>query len=260
MRLIVTRPQPQADDWVARLRREGIEAAALPLIAIAPPADPVPVHAAWQVLGHYALVVFVSPNAVQRFFQAAPAGAAWPPGVWAGSPGPGTTQALAEAGVPPAACVAPAADAPQFDSESLWVQLQTLRDWGGARVLIVRGDGGREWLAQTLRDRGAQVDTVAAYRRGAPTLSGAERETLARALQEPSMNVWLFSSSEALPHLRQLAPAADWRPARAWATHPRIADHARAAGFGEVQALRPGWAPLLAAWRGQGHSIQSAAP
>ena len=185
MRVIVTRPAAQAAGWVARLREAGHDAVALPLIAIHPPADPAAVAAAWHGLAQRRLAVFVSPNAAGRFMAARPAGLDWPAGTLAGSTGPGTTLALREHGVAPACIVEPAADAPQFDSEALWQRLRE-RDWRGAQVLVVRGDGGREWLADTLRTHGAAVEMLAAYRRGAPVWSAAEAELLAAALRRPA--------------------------------------------------------------------------
>ena len=68
MRLLVTRPQPQADEWVAALRGAGFDAAALPLLDIVPAENPAALRAAAAQLPALTLVVFVSPNAAQRFF------------------------------------------------------------------------------------------------------------------------------------------------------------------------------------------------
>ncbi|MBC7994305.1 MAG: uroporphyrinogen-III synthase, partial [Rhizobacter sp.] len=87
MRVLVTRPAAQASDWVQQLRAAGLQAEALPLIDIAPPADTSPLVAAWATLAQKALVVFVSPNAVSRFFAARPEPLLWPPAALAGSPG-----------------------------------------------------------------------------------------------------------------------------------------------------------------------------
>jgi len=107
-------------------------------------------------------------------------------------------------------------------------------------VLVVRGDGGRDWLADTLRAQGAQVAFVAAYRRAAPRLDDAERRPrLEAALAHPREHLWFFSSSEAIDHLVQACPAAAWNDASAVATHPRIAQRARAAGFARVHETRP---------------------
>jgi uroporphyrinogen-III synthase len=249
MRVLVTRPQPQADDWVARLRAEQVDAQALPLLEIGEPADAGPVHAAWQSLADEALVVFVSPNAVARFFALKPAGAAWPIGTHAGATGPGTSAALVAVGVPASAIVEPPADAGQFDSEALWACLAPLRDWRGARVLIVRGEGGRDWLAGTLQAQGADLRFVEAYRRVAPRLDAARQALLADAVAHPVDHLWLFSSSEAVEHLRGLAPGADWRGAKAFASHPRIAATARTLGFGHVVQVGPAFSAVLQALR-----------
>lgn len=241
-RLLVTRPQPQADEWVARLQGLGLRAAALPLLAIGEAPDAAAVPAAWAALPGRALVMFVSPTAVQRFFAGRPAGAAWPAGTLAGSTGPGTAAALRAQGLDETHLVTPPDDALRFDSEALWQQLQRRRPppvWTGSRVLIVRGEGGRDWLAGTLAEAGAQVDFVEAYRRQPPRLDAAGQAVLAAALAEPQAHAWLLSSSEALAHLRQLAPAANWSASCALATHPRIAESAQALGFGRVHAVAP---------------------
>lgn len=240
MKALVTRPAAQAAQWVAQLGSRGIDAAALPLIGIEGPADPSAVVAAWQTLARRALVVFVSPNAAERFFALRPVAAAWPAGVWAGSPGPGTSRELMRLGVPAEAIVAPDEDAEQFDSESLWARLrERRRDWHGASVLIVRGDGGRDWLAGVLREAGAEVAPLSAYRRAAPTLDATQRACLDAAVAAPARHVWLFSSSEAIEHLGGLRAGTDWHRSCAIATHPRIAARARDAGFGRVEPCRP---------------------
>jgi uroporphyrinogen-III synthase len=240
MHLIVTRPAAQAAGWVDALRAMGCDAQALPLIDIAALADTAPLREAWQGLPRYTLVMFVSANAVQHFFAAAPSSAtdAWPVGVRAAATGPGTASALRAAGVPDGALVEPAADATRFDSETLWAQVAH-EDWADRHVLVVRGEEGRDWLADTLRARGAKVDFVAAYRRLAPQPDAAGRALLAAAAAEPAAHLWLFSSSEAVAHLQALTPGADWSRSAALATHPRIAAAARSAGFGRVALTAP---------------------
>jgi len=255
MQLLVTRPAAQADDWVRTLRARGVDAQALPLIHIEPQAAPA-AAAAWSQLSQYGLLVFVSPNAVARFFALKPAGLVWPDDTRVASTGPGTTRALLDAGVPAAAIVEPAADGAQFDSQALWRQLGAI-PWHGTRVLVLRGDGGRDWLAEQLRAAGATVAFVGLYRRAVPTLSAAQRALLADALAAPSRTVWLFSSSQAVQHLRHLAPQASWSEATAWATHSRIAETARALGFGVVDTVAPTLDAVVAAWS---RSIQSSAP
>lgn len=263
--LLVTRPQPQADDWVARLQALGLAASAFPLLGIDGPADPAPVRAAWQTVLQgadaagqpLAMVMFVSPSAVQRFFDLRPAEVAWPAGVVAAAPGQGTREALLRAGVPPAALCSPPADGGRFDSEALWTVLQPRCPWAGASALVVRGESGRNWLADTLRREGAQVHFVEAYRRTVPVLSATQQAVLAQALTHPAGFCWLFSSSEAVGHLTQLAPGADWSQARALATHPRIAEAALRLGLRQVHTIEPSPQAVAAHLGAPGRSIQS---
>jgi uroporphyrinogen-III synthase len=243
-RVLVTRPAEQAGPWVERLRARGIAAEALPLIEIAPAADAAALRSAWSEITACRLVVFVSANAVLHFFAQRPSDAAWPGGLDAGAPGNGTSDALRDAGVPLTAIVTPDADAAQFDSESLWARLRE-RDWRGARVLVVRGDGGRDWLGERLVAAGARVDTVSAYRRLAPSFAGAARDRLEAAIADDDA-VWLFSSSEAIANLEQAAGAGRFAAARAVATHPRIAARARGLGFAVVVEAAPGLDAVIA--------------
>lgn len=252
--VLVTRPPREAARWVDDLRQRGLAAQALPLIAIGPAPDPEPLRQAWRHLSDYAAVMFVSGNAVVHFFAQAEPGtlAHWRSGqlaTRAWSPGPGTSQALQQAGLPAAQIDAPPAEAGQFDSEALWDRVQAqLR--AGQRVLIVRGSdaegrgAGRDWLARQLAAVGVAVAQVAAYRRLPPALDAAQLALASRAAQDGS--VWLFSSSEAIGQLLRCLPAQDWSQARAVATHPRIAQAARRAGFGVVCESRPALAEVVA--------------
>lgn len=253
--LLVTRPEPQASDWVGRLQALGLPARALPLLVVGPAPDPAPLRAARQALAPGALVMFVSPNAV---LQAAAAGffdASWPGGVRAGATGPGTVQALRASGVPAESIVAPADDAAAFDSEHLWRRLAH-EDWRGRPVWIVRGEGGRDWFAETARAAGAQVQLVQGYVRGAARWTPEQQRCLAEALADPAGHCWLFSSSEGLEHLSAAAPGADWSRSRCLVTHPRIAAAAQSLGLGTVGLIGVG-VEAVARALSQGRSIQS---
>ena len=267
-RVIVTRPAREAAHWVEQLGAHGIRATALPLIAIGPCTDPATQQALRQARAQqsrYRALMFVSGNAVAYFFESnqplALTGkelAAINTRAW--SPGPGTARALEQAGVARECIDGPAPDAPQFDSEALWQQVAPQIRPGDC-VLIVRGrsathlgapaqGSGRDWLAQRIEAAGGRVEFVAAYERSAPRLTPAEVALAQQAAQDGS--VWLLSSSEAVTHLAKALPAQCWGAARALATHPRIADAARAAGFGAVWECRPALEDVVA-------SIESAA-
>jgi len=241
MPVIVTRPAAEAGAWVRRLAERGVAAEALPLLAITPVADAAPLQAAWRQLPGCAAVMFVSVNAVDGFFTSR-GDAPWPATTRAWSPGPGTAAALVAHGVPASQVDAPAPDAAQFDSEALWSRVAgQLR--AGDRLLLVRGAGaegrgeGRDWLAQRLRAAGVQVDEVVAYARGPAPWTEADHARAARAAVDGAW--WLFSSSQAVRHLGDRLAGTDWSRARAVATHPRIAEAARALGFGLVRESRP---------------------
>ena len=248
-RVIVTRPEREALQWVASLQARGIDAQALPLIAITPPADTGALAAARARAASYRAIMVVSSNAAQHFFDpktaqtlTGKAPAAIKTRVW--SPGPGTARALQALGVHAARIDIPALDATQFDSESLWAVVHG-QIGPGDRVLIVRGteagateEGtGRDWLARQIQAAGGQVDFVVAYTRGASRWS-AEQQARARVAAVDG-SLWLLSSSQAVDNLCATLNGQDWSQARALATHPRIAQAARAAGFGSVRECRP---------------------
>jgi uroporphyrinogen-III synthase len=247
--LVVTRPQPQADQWVERLQAMGQPALALPLLRILPsPGHANEVDKAWAALvqKRHVLVMFVSPNAVLQFFAARPANVdGWIDGVMAASTGPGTVKALLSVGVPAESVLSPAEDSPQFDAEALWQQHLAGRVWAGQSALIVRGESGRDWLAEVLRAHGATVSLIAAYRRLGPDWDDvAVRRAWARLVTDPRDHAWLFSSSEAVRALNEhLKLAGDTgellRSVAAVATHERIAMTARGAGFRDVRPSRP---------------------
>jgi uroporphyrinogen-III synthase len=128
----------------------------------------------------------------------------------------------------------------------------------GLRVLIVRGNTegdaaedsgsakglGRDWFAARLMEQGAAVEFLVVYARRAPLL-GANALALVQVAAVDG-SVWLFSSSEAVSNLAALAAGQSWSRARAVATHPRIAQAARAAGFGLVRESRPAVEDLVA--------------
>jgi uroporphyrinogen-III synthase/uroporphyrinogen III methyltransferase/synthase len=277
-RLLLTRPLAQARDWSERLAGLGVPTLAFPLIDIVPGADPVAAQQAWASLPQQALVMFVSPNAVKHFFDHRPPGQPWPHGVLAATVGPGSAHALGAAGVPADQIVQPPVGAESLDSEHLWPEIQRVagQDWTGRHALLVRGDGGREWLGDRLREAGAQVAAVSVYRRACPVLDARAHQQLASVLHQPEQHIWLFSSSEAIGYLASMVAGAaatspecgttpdakahqgrvplppitvNWHTVRAVATHERIAARARALGLVHVVLVRPDAAAVAEAFR-----------
>lgn len=259
MRLIVTRVQPQAQQWAQALCDQGHEAKALPLIETRGLTNTAAITQAWQSLAKYRALMFVSAHAVAHFYKKNEALAlinraqiAIKIRYW--GTGPGTRAALLAHGLDASLIDTPPMEAGQFDSETLWQGVwQQVQP--GQRVLIVRGDTpdsdepspqgvGRNWLAQRLQAAGAEVDYVVAYQRGAPCWN-AEQLALARCAAT-DRSVWVFSSAEALGNLRTLLPVQDWGQARAVVTHSRIAEAARQLGFTQVLLASPSVQSVLA--------------
>jgi uroporphyrinogen-III synthase len=243
---LVTRPEPQASSWVEALAERGHAALALPLLEIAPAADPAAARAVWQALEPGDVLMFVSPAAAASFFGSLSGPSPWPSGALAAATGPGTVQSLMKAGVPREAIVAPPADAAQFDSEALWACLSA-EPWAGRRVWIVRGEGGRDWLASRWAEAGAQVAFLETYQRREPVWSEAQAASAQAAVAAPESAVWLISSSESLKPLARLLPEARWSLCCAWVSHPRIAEAALTFGFGRALLIRPGVAAVVEA-------------
>jgi uroporphyrinogen-III synthase len=254
MRVLVTRPVHEAQRWVVSLCDQGHDAVALPLIDIAPARDPQPLLAAWKRIARYDALMFVSGNAVRHFFR--PAGdCAMAPPVWgatafrAWTTGPGTARALRQAGLASDRIDVPAAHNGTVDSEALWQRVRgQVRP--GFQVLLVRGGdatgqlAGRDWLAAQLQAAGALVDALGVYERHLPAWDASQRALAQQAASDASL--WLFSSAQALEHLRLLLPAQSWNTARALATHARIAQAARNCGFSVVLESRPNLSEVLA--------------
>jgi uroporphyrinogen-III synthase len=281
MRVIVTRPETDAQAWLDAIEQAGHEALYVPLIEIGPAPDAQAVVRAWHNWTRWQAVMFVSAQAVRMFFAQRPAqvlleikhasNEATDPSVgprfWA--TGPGTRQALIDAGVTADCIDAPSADAAQFDSEALWQVVQPALK-KQVPVLIVRGNEdsaetpastaqhtslhsvqhanpqgvGRDWLAQHIVEAGAHVEFVVAYARRPPQWSDRQFNIAKQAATDGS--VWCFSSSQAVLHLQAQLPDAPWHQARCIATHARIAQTAREVGFVNVVQTRPVLSEVLA--------------
>ena len=247
--VVITRPRAQAEALAQAVAGIGRRPVVLPLLEIAPLQDQSALRAALAQLADYALVAFVSPNAVEAAFAHL---AAWPAGVAIGIVGEGSRAALARHGVTlDNAVIHCPPDPANSDSEHLLASLD-LAQLAGRRVLIVRGESGRELMADTLRAAGALVETVAAYRRQVPSLDDALARQLSALLAGP--NDWIITSSEALRGLAALVQELDPPDAMARlhqqhlvVPHARIADTARALGFERITLTGSGDARLLAA-------------
>ncbi|MBV8665058.1 MAG: uroporphyrinogen-III synthase [Burkholderiaceae bacterium] len=247
--VVITRPLAQAEQLAERIRLHGREAVLFPLLEIQALADSAALRAALSRIAEYTLVAFVSPNAIDAALAHI---SQWPPGVALAVMGEGSMAALARHGLSDAnATIFRPRDPDRTDSETLLEALDIAAVAGG-QVLIVRGESGRELLADRLREHGAIVTQVAAYRRTAPALT-EERARQLHALIEQK-NLWLITSSEALRNLdamvRQLddpACVVKMQQQTIFAPHARIAESGRELGFIDIVQTGSGDENLLKA-------------
>ena len=197
--VIITRPRAQAHALAQQVAALGREVVLLPLLEIFPLPDQTHLAATMADLARYAMVAFVSPNAIDAAFAHI---GAWPLGVTIAVLGEGSRAALAGQGIDPAAVnIVSPQDPARSDSENL-LQTLDLAALKGCKVLIVRGESGRELMADGLRAAGAVVTTVAAYGRRVPAMTPALEQQLLSLLERD--NDWIITSSEALRGLLAL--------------------------------------------------------
>jgi uroporphyrinogen III methyltransferase/synthase len=190
-RIVVTRATAQAHALSEKLRDLGADVLEMPATQIAR-LDLAPLRATFERLGEIDWLFFTSQNAVAIFWEQLLGGgrdARALAGVKVGAVGPATAGALLEHGV--AVDVIPS----RFVAESLLEVLQTRTDVSGSRALFVTAEGARDVLQDGLRELGASVDVIEAYR-SIPDGEGAER--LARAIESERVDVVTFTSGSAV--------------------------------------------------------------
>lgn len=234
--VLVTRPAEQADSLLARLRDLGAHPLLFPTLEIQPPSQPAVLERRLADLANHDLAIFVSPTAVRRGLALI---SDWPPALRVAAVGQGTAAALRTEGMQN--ILAPDQGG---DSEHL-LALPELADMTGQRVLIFRGEGGRELLAKTLAVRGADVHYAECYRRGLPS---ADPAPLCAIWRQGGVQAVTVLSTEGLDNLFKLIGAEHAGLIRAtpvFAAHPRIAMHARELGIVRAMATESAEAGLL---------------
>jgi uroporphyrinogen-III synthase len=242
--ILITRPQEPGRLLAARLRDAGCDALWWPAFDLLPPQDAAALRSCVSRLAQFDLVVFVSPAAVQAF--AAAMTDAWP-GYSAIAAVGAATRSAALAGLPGAErarIIAPeglaAADG---GSESLWRSLQALEP-APRRVLIVRAQGGRQWLLERLLVSGAQVEQAVAYRRVAHVPDPVQWAALRAGKAAGARLALLYSSTEAVPvlaaQLRRDEELSAWLAgAVALCVHQRIEQALRTSGHADIRRCDP---------------------
>jgi len=229
--VLVTRPAGLARRLATLLRAQGGETVLLPAIEIVPPEGRAKLDAAIDHLEGFDIVVFVSPTAVEKANAAVRARRDWPTRLKYAAVGSATAIALREIGV--ADVLAPQG---RGDTEAL-AALPELADITGKRILIFRGQGGREALRETLVGRGAQVEYAECYRRERPR---AEVSPVLERWGRGGIDAVSVTSAEGLENLFAMLGAAGTagpallRTTPVFVPHPRVGEAARSLGVQRV--------------------------
>lgn len=219
--VVITRPVGAGASVAAQVRALGGEPMLLPGLSLR--AEP-GVRAALREALRDDIIIFISPAAVRFAARAEPL--VTRAEVFA--VGQGTLRALRRHGIEATVPVQ------QQDSEGLLAH-HALAELKGKRVALIGAPGGRGVLRDQLAARGARLRELHVYRRTAPRLS---RRHIDAVLAMPADAMILISSAEALDNLHQQLPRDAWaRLARAIAvvSSPRLAEAARAVGFGRIR-------------------------
>jgi uroporphyrinogen-III synthase len=240
-RLLLTRPAEECEAMATALHAAGIHSSSLPVLAIEPLEETPEQRAMVLDLDRYCAVIVVSKPAARlglalldRYWPQPPMRQRW------FSVGAGTAAILDDYGL--GAFYPRQGD----DSEALLAmpELAEALRTPAPRVLIVRGEGGRELLAERLRAQNVAADYLELYRRVLPDYPAS---SLLQRIEAERLNALLVSSAQGLQHLQRLA--ADAWPHLADMTlfvpSPRVAEAARAAGMRTVVDCRGASAAAL---------------
>ncbi|MEB6591152.1 uroporphyrinogen-III synthase [Pseudomonas asiatica] len=241
-RLLLTRPAEDCAALAQSLAAAGVGSSCLPLLAIEPVALGDRQRPLLKGLPGFQAIIVVSKPAARLLLEHLAQASLQPPRQGWFTVGEATAAVLQGVGLE--VSFPPRGD----DSEAL-LALPALRQAVAVpapRILIVRGVGGRELLAERLAEQGASVDYLELYRRCLPAYPVG---TLMRRIEAERLNGLVVSSGQGLEHLQQMA-GADW-PLVArlplFVPSPRVADQARAAGAQQILDCRGASAAALLA-------------
>ena len=233
-RILITRPASVAGHLARLIRAEGGEPVLFPVLDILAAEDRGALAAIIGSLQEFELAVFISPAAVEWGMREVRWMRAWPAELRIAAVGAGTAAALRTAGF--ADVLAPQG---RGDSETL-AALPEFAGITGKSIVIFRGEGGREWLRQTLERRGARVAYAQCYRRARPS---ADPAPLLERLRHGGIDCVSVTSAEGLENLVAMIGNGGEPLLRAlpvFVPHPRIAEAGKRLGLERLVILDAG--------------------
>lgn len=239
--VVVTRPREQAERLADLIKAALGRPIVFPALEIVDPIDSRMLRSLIDSLDRFDLAIFVSPTAASRGMEMIRARRELPTGLRFAAVGKGSARELRRVGV--REVLAPQDGA---DSEAL-LALPELQQVHGRAVVIFRGTGGRELLADTLARRGAAVEYAECYRRIRPS---GDAQMLLRAWGKGEIHAVTVTSREALANLFDMVGTLGrhWlRKTPLFVPHERIAQAARVRGVSDVVLTESGDEAMVAA-------------
>lgn len=246
LNMMITRPQHQQGELQRLVSEADGKPYLCPLLEIQPAANVQQLAPILNHLDHYQLAIFVSPNAVAFGMELIHAHGGLPLEMRSATVGQSSARLFRKlSGFDVDYC-----PTTNFSSEGL-LALPALQAVNGQRILIFRGQSGREKLAESLRQRGADVHYMPVYRRQ-PADCDAER--LTTAIRQKKIDIISLTSADALDHLFNLVEPTLLRPMPFVVINPRLAQRLQEQGVtGEIlvttQASDAGILETLQQWR-----------
>ncbi|MDA8384582.1 MAG: uroporphyrinogen-III synthase [Betaproteobacteria bacterium] len=232
--IVVTRPREQSKELAALIETAGGLPLFFPVLEILDAEDLRPFKAIIAGLDTFDIAIFISPTAVRKAMNLILAQRALPASLRVAAIGKGSARELKHFGV--ARVISPTE---RFDSEHL-LALPDFQSVDGRRIVIFRGDGGRETLGDTLTSRGARVEYAECYRRARPHADAGE---LLRPWARGELDAITVTSGEGLHNLYDMVGklGQQWlKNTPIFVFHERIAEKAARLGLQQVVVTGPG--------------------
>ncbi len=190
--VLVTRPEHQAENLSRLIEQRGGIAVRFPTLEIVSLDEAVSVKTTLDNPDSFHWIIFISANAVNFALQANGGKIGYSKSVRFAAVGQSTALAMKMAGLP--VDLVPETG---YNSEALLAMPQ-LQQAEGQNFLSVRGEGGRDQLATTLRSRGAAVSYLEVYKRIIPRVDSS---SVVEMLLKHRLDVITVTSAEALQNL-----------------------------------------------------------
>lgn len=193
--VLVTRPAHQAEPLCHLIEQHDGTAIRFPTLEITDTINTQLLDSQIQRLDEFDIAVFISPNAVNKAISRIRSSRNWPNEIKIAAVGKSSAKALDSLGL-----IADIFPSLSFNSEAL-LELESMLNVEGKNIIIFRGEGGREHLADTLKSRGANVEYAECYRRIRPETDASE---IIERGENGEIKIIISTSNEGLQNLHEM--------------------------------------------------------